>query len=335
LVLTHNTTEGINMMAWGVPLKAGDEVLLSEQEHIGNAGPWMHRANLEKIVIRTVAVGKNAEESLALVKKAITSKTKVIALPHVPCTNGQILPIKEICALAKTKNIITCIDGAHPTGMLQLNVKELGVDYYASCCHKWLMAAQGTGFLYINKDKLEKLQPKFYGAEGTSSFTTIGNKPNLLEKTGTSTGYANHPINKWNTAYNVNASFVLYHFENYQGNGQDGILGWYGYSSGNGWHGLVGSNTAMVEGEIAQIVFQFNTANGGGQMWKNGVKIGGRSGTTGTLGPANGGYSDIGISGPLGSGTSKVHQILFYNRELTDAEIAQNFNAVQHRIKSN
>ena len=70
LVLTHNTTEGINMMAWGVPLKAGDEVLLSEQEHIGNAGPWMHRANLEKIVIRTVAVGKNAEESLALVKKA-------------------------------------------------------------------------------------------------------------------------------------------------------------------------------------------------------------------------------------------------------------------------
>lgn len=185
LVLTHNTTEGINMMAWGVPLKAGDEVLLSEQEHIGNAGPWMHRANLEKIVIRTVAVGKNAEESLALVKKAITSKTKVIALPHVPCTNGQILPIKEICALAKTKNIITCIDGAHPTGMLQLNVKELGVDYYASCCHKWLMAAQGTGFLYINKDKLEKLQPKFYGAEGTSSFTTIGSKPNLLEKTGT------------------------------------------------------------------------------------------------------------------------------------------------------
>jgi selenocysteine lyase/cysteine desulfurase len=182
LVLTHNTTEGINMMVWGLALKSGDEIIISEQEHVGNAGPWLHRANLEKLVIKTVPCGKNAEESLAFVKKAVTAKTKVIALPHIPCTNGQILPIKEICAFAKTKNIITCIDGAHPTGMLVLNVKDLGVDFYASCCHKWLLGAQGTGYLYINKEKLSKLRPKFFGAEGTSSFKTIGNKPTLIEK---------------------------------------------------------------------------------------------------------------------------------------------------------
>jgi selenocysteine lyase/cysteine desulfurase len=182
LVLTHNTTEGINMMVWGMALKAGDEILISEQEHIGNAGPWLHRANLEKLLIKTVPVGKNAEESFALVKKATTPKTRVIALPHIPCTNGQILPIKEICTFAKSKNIITCIDGAHPTGMLQLNVKELGVDYYASCCHKWLLAAQGTGYLYINKEKLDKIKPTFFGAEGTVVFKTIGGKPSLIEK---------------------------------------------------------------------------------------------------------------------------------------------------------
>ena len=154
----------------------------------------------------------------------------------------------------------------------------------------------------------------------------------LLEKVGTGTGYANHPINKWNSGYNVNASFILYHFENYENNGQDGLLGWYGNTVGNGWTNIVGGFPTMVSGEIAQIVLQFNVANGGGQMWKNGVKIGGRAGTTGNLGAPTNPYSTMGISGPLQSSTSKVHQVLFYNRELTDAEIIQNYNAISSRI---
>jgi selenocysteine lyase/cysteine desulfurase len=176
IIITHNCTEGINMMAWGVSLKPGDEVLICEQEHIGNAAPWLHRANLQKIIVKTVALGKNAEESLALIKNAITKKTKVFALPHIPCTNGQILPLAEICKLAKQKNIITCIDGAHATGMLPLNLQQLGVDYYASSCHKWLMAAQGTGYLYIAKEKEKQLQAHFYGAEGTQLFKTMNTK---------------------------------------------------------------------------------------------------------------------------------------------------------------
>ena len=65
----------------------------------------------------------------------------------------------------------------------------------------------------------------------------------------------------------------------------------------------------------------------------NGVKIGTRGGGTGTLGPNTAGYSDIGVYGPQANAWAKVHQTLFYDRELTDAEIAQNFKAVQHRIK--
>jgi hypothetical protein len=158
----------------------------------------------------------------------------------------------------------------------------------------------------------------------------------LAEKTSASNNsYACHPINKWNTGYNVNASFVLYFFDNYYGNNADGFFGWYGYTTNNGWCDLTGGNSAyrMNVGEIAHIVFQRNSS--GGQMWVNGVKMGGRAGGTGTLGPNSAGYSDIGIYGPQPAAWAKVHQALFYNRELTDAEIVQNFNAVQHRIKSN
>ncbi len=190
IVLTHNVTEGINMMVWGVALKPGDEVIISDQEHVGNAAAWVHRANLEKIVVKTLKLQPSTAQTIDALKKAITTKTKVIALPHVPCTTGQVLPIKEIAAIAKAKNILTCIDGAHPTGMLPLNLSTLGVDFYASCCHKWLCAAQGTGYLYINKNSLGKLTPIFYGADGTMEFKTLQPIAALKEKTNTANRFA-------------------------------------------------------------------------------------------------------------------------------------------------
>jgi len=156
----------------------------------------------------------------------------------------------------------------------------------------------------------------------------------LVEKTGYSTGYANHPINKWNSGYNVNASFVLYHFEDYQGNNADGFMQWYGYTTGNGWCGLTegyGSFRLSV-GQIAYVCMQYKSSNGGGQMWVNGNKVGNRSGASGNIGPNSAGYSTMGIYGPLGGGTSKVHQVLFYNRELSDSEMVQNYNAISSRI---
>ena len=146
--------------------------------------------------------------------------------------------------------------------------------------------------------------------------------------------YAYHPINKWNSGYNVNASFVLYQFDDYYGNNADGFCGWYGYTSDNGWCGLTGGygEFRLAPGQIAYLCMQYKSSNGGGQMWYNGNKAGGRSGASGNIGPNTNGYSDIGCYGPTQVGPVKVHQALFYNRELTDAEIIQNYNAVSSRI---
>lgn len=157
----------------------------------------------------------------------------------------------------------------------------------------------------------------------------------LIEKTSASNNnYACHPINKWNAQYSLNASFVLYFFDNYYGNGSDGLIGWYGYATDNGWTDITAGNYSyrMNPGEIAHIVLQRNSS--GGQLWVNGEKIGNKGGGTGLLGPSNV-YAtyDMGIYGPQPAAWAKVHQALFYNRELTDNEIRQNFKAVQHRIK--
>ncbi|MCC6185731.1 MAG: aminotransferase class V-fold PLP-dependent enzyme [Chitinophagaceae bacterium] len=162
--LTHNVTEGINIVCWGLPLKAGDEVKITNHEHAGNASPWLNRWKISGIKLIVVSLGNTAEETLTNISKAITPKTKLINVPHIPCTTGQVLPVKDICTLARTRNIWSFLDGAHPTGMIQLNLEEIGCDFYAGCCHKWLLGTKGTGFLYVAADSRKWVQPIFAGA---------------------------------------------------------------------------------------------------------------------------------------------------------------------------
>ncbi|MBS1774324.1 MAG: aminotransferase class V-fold PLP-dependent enzyme [Bacteroidetes bacterium] len=163
IALTHNVTDGINIACWGVPLKRGDEVILTTHEHVGNAFPWLNRRKLDGIVIKTYTPAATADETLHRIKKLINHKTRVIATPHIPCTQGQIIPVKEICAMARERGIYSIIDGAHGPGMLMLDLHDIGCDTYASCCHKWMLGPKGTGFLYVRKDFQDTLQTYFVG----------------------------------------------------------------------------------------------------------------------------------------------------------------------------
>lgn len=162
--LTHNTTEGINIVAWGLPLKKGDEVIITLQEHVGNALPWINRAKLHGIKLKPFQPADTTEGNIDLIKKLITPRTRVIAIPHITCTTGLVFPIEEISALAKAKEIFTAIDGAHGPGMLNLDLKKLGCDFYATSCHKWMLGPGGTGFLYIREELLDALQVYHVGA---------------------------------------------------------------------------------------------------------------------------------------------------------------------------
>lgn len=168
--LTHNTTEGINIMVWGLPLKAGDEVIITYHEHAGNAIPWLNRAKLHGIVLKPFEPGMTQEENLDLIKSLVTPKTKVIAVPHITCTTGLVMPIKEIADFASSKGIYTAIDGAHGAGTFDLNLKELGVDFYASSYHKWVLGPNGTGFLYVREELLDDLQAFQVGAYSETGY---------------------------------------------------------------------------------------------------------------------------------------------------------------------
>lgn len=177
IAITKNVSEGINHACWGIPLSKGDEVLMTTHEHAGGCIAWLHRANLDGIVIRTFPLGITAEETLANLKKAVTKKTKVIAIPHIPCTIGQILPVQEICDFAKSSNIITALDGAHPLGMIRFNVHEIGCDYYSGCLHKWALAPLGLGYFYIKKSMLNKTRCTHVAAYSSNEFNMANTPP--------------------------------------------------------------------------------------------------------------------------------------------------------------
>ncbi|HEY9176202.1 MAG TPA: aminotransferase class V-fold PLP-dependent enzyme [Flavipsychrobacter sp.] len=163
IALTHNVTEGINIACWGVPLKRRDEVIVTDQEHVGNALPWLNRQKLHGIVLKTFTPAPTAAETLERIAALITKRTRVIAVPHIPCTQGQVLPVKEICKLARDRGIYSCIDGAHGPGMMPLDLHDMSCDTYASCCHKWMLGPKGTGFLYVRAEFGAVLQPYFVG----------------------------------------------------------------------------------------------------------------------------------------------------------------------------
>ncbi len=146
IALLRNATEANSYIANGIDMNAGDEVLMTDQEHPGGLQPWRLRAKRYGVVVSTVTLPKPVKDSsqvLNLFNDAITPRTRVIFFSHITTATGVVLPAKELCALARLKNILSAVDGAHVTGMMRLNLHELGCDLYSSSPHKWLQATKG------------------------------------------------------------------------------------------------------------------------------------------------------------------------------------------------
>jgi cysteine desulfurase / selenocysteine lyase len=171
LAFTRNATEGINIVCNGLPLKRGDEMITTTHEHVGNSVPWLALMKREGIVINLFEPSAaSAQENIDRIEKLITSRTRLISVPHATTTTGQVLPIKALSAVTKAKGIWLFVDGAQTAGMLSFNLHELGCDAYATSGHKWMLGPKETGLLYVRRDMLDVIQPKFAGAYSGSGF---------------------------------------------------------------------------------------------------------------------------------------------------------------------
>lgn len=162
LAFPRNTTEAMSFVANGIDWRAGDEILTTDHEHIGGLCCWQLVAARYGVTLRqlTLPVPPSSADQLADVfRRAFSTRTRLISISHVTFTNGVILPAKEIVRLCREREVIAVVDGAHPPGMMRVDVADIDPDFYASSAHKWLLASQGTGFLYMRDEWRTRLWP--------------------------------------------------------------------------------------------------------------------------------------------------------------------------------
>jgi isopenicillin-N epimerase len=177
--ITRNTSESNCTIVNGLDLKAGDEVIIWDQNHPSNSASWITRAKRLGFIVKKVSMPaqpQSIDDLIAPFEKAITSKTKVIAFSHISNTSGIALPAKEICALARAKNILSLVDGAQSLGMMALNLKDMGCDFYTSSTHKWLMGPLENGILYMREEHIAGIWPNVVGGGWKDNGQTVDEK---------------------------------------------------------------------------------------------------------------------------------------------------------------
>jgi isopenicillin-N epimerase len=162
LAFTTNVTGAVNLVASSLPLSAPGEILLTDYEYVPMRWCWERVAQRLGLRIRTFAVPVDAEDPAEIVQAAAAAMgpdTRLFFFSHVLSSIGLVMPAAQLCELARGRGVLTMIDGAHAPGFLDLDVTELGCDFYAGSGHKWLLAPTGNGFLYSGRGNLELLEP--------------------------------------------------------------------------------------------------------------------------------------------------------------------------------
>lgn len=185
VVITRNTTEGMNLLAQGLDLQPGDRLLTTDQEHRGGLEGWTWLARRRGVGIDKVAVPPGESDAGAILerfRKALTPRTRVLSFSHILFSTGLRMPVADLCALAREKGILSVVDGAQAPGGIVVDVKALGCDAYATSGHKWLLGPKGTGLLILNEAISKRLDalPLQDGRKAFTEATGTANLPGIL-----------------------------------------------------------------------------------------------------------------------------------------------------------
>jgi selenocysteine lyase/cysteine desulfurase len=172
LALTHNATESMSLIANGLDLKPNDEVLLTDQEHPSGRGCWLlKQARNPNIKIREAKLPippRNSQEIADAILSQLRPETRVLSFSAITTHTGLLLPVKQICATARAKGVITIVDAAHMPGQLPFRIDDFGCDALAASLHKWMLTPPGCGILYVRRDFQAQLWPTIV-VEGSQS----------------------------------------------------------------------------------------------------------------------------------------------------------------------
>ena len=184
MAITRNASESQETMIFGLDLRRGDEVVLTNQNYPRMITAWRQRERRDGIVVKEVSFTVPPPSMRHIVDRyaeAITPRTRVIEVTHITNLTGQIMPVRELVELARPRGIHVFVDGAHAFAHFPFSVADLGCEYYGTSLHKWLLAPVGTGFLFVARARQKALWPLMAAGpemdENIRKYEEIGTHP--------------------------------------------------------------------------------------------------------------------------------------------------------------
>jgi selenocysteine lyase/cysteine desulfurase len=189
IAVNRNATEALNTIIYGLPLKAGDEVVGATYDYGHMIQAYKQRQERDGIVYRQIALDLPSEDIDTIVKtygQAMTPKTKLVHITQVINSMGQIMPVREIADMAHAHGAEVLVDGAHSFGLIDFKIPDLHCDYFGTSLHKFLSAPIGTGMMWVKRDKIAGLWPLLCASDPHSpnirKFEDIGTRSFPLEQ---------------------------------------------------------------------------------------------------------------------------------------------------------
>ncbi len=161
LALTRGASESLQIVQNGLDLEAGDEVITTEQDYPRMLTTWDQRMRRQGIKVTRLQfpVPATQDELFRMFEQAVAPRTKVFHFCHITNLTAQMFPVRRLARLARSKGIVTIVDGAHALGQFPFKLRDLECDAYGVSLHKWLMAPIGNGCLYVRREMIPKFWP--------------------------------------------------------------------------------------------------------------------------------------------------------------------------------
>jgi selenocysteine lyase/cysteine desulfurase len=161
IAITRNASESLQIAQMGLDLKAGDEVVTTEQDYGRMLTTWDQRVRRDKITVSRIdfPCPTTQADLQQRLERAISPRTKVLHFCHITNQSGQLFPVRDLARMARARGIVTIVDGAHAMGHFPYKLRDLEMDYYGVSLHKWLLAPLGTGLLYVRRDRIASTWP--------------------------------------------------------------------------------------------------------------------------------------------------------------------------------
>ena len=168
VLVTRNTTEGLNIVLSGLDWNQGDEIIICDMEHGSVIAPAQligQRYGLDVKVVHLEMLD-SSETILTKIESAFTPKTRMVFVSHILYATGRRMPAEELRRVTKDRGILLMLDGAQTGGHIELDMDRSGFDFYSIPGQKWLLGYEGSGALYIRREHLERIHPAHTGGRG-------------------------------------------------------------------------------------------------------------------------------------------------------------------------